>query len=98
MLLRAIVVAGCAAVLAAQSPKFAAPVRITAGDAFLGGKRLYPSPVWHDLDGDGRRDLVVGDLPGKLTAARGLGGLPTRYVADEPVLGAGGEALKFHNW
>ena len=51
---------------------FKAPVRLKAGDKWLGENRLYPSPVLHDLDGDGLPDVVIGDLFGKVTVATRL--------------------------
>jgi hypothetical protein len=83
----------------AQSPTFADPVRLQAGDALLGEGRLYPSPVWHDLDGDGRLDIVVGDLRGHLTVARGVlvDGRPG-YLKEEKVLGADGKIVDLKNW
>ncbi|MBL8756468.1 MAG: hypothetical protein JNK15_24450 [Planctomycetes bacterium] len=88
----------CAASAAAQSPDFAPPVRLMAGDKFLGGGRMYPSPVWHDLNGDGVLDVVVGDLPGRLTVAYGARGAATTYGPDEKVLGADGKQVDLHNW
>jgi hypothetical protein len=92
----------------AQSPTFAPPVRLKAGDEFLGHKdpfdqngkreRLYPSPVWHDLDGDKLADLVVGDLRGYLSVAKRRPGTPATYGPEEKVLGADGKELKLHNW
>jgi hypothetical protein len=55
------------AVAMAQAPEFAAPVRIEAGAKLLGENRLYPSPMLHDVNGDGLLDVVVGDLRGKIT-------------------------------
>ncbi|MCC6465936.1 MAG: hypothetical protein IT463_11405 [Planctomycetes bacterium] len=84
--------------LAAQS--FEAPTRIKAGEKFagheLGGRdRLYPSPALHDLDGDGKREIVIGDLFGGLTYLS-----PTKDGwGEEKVLnGADGKPLKFNNW
>ncbi|MCA8957948.1 MAG: hypothetical protein KDC87_17870 [Planctomycetes bacterium] len=93
--------AGCALLLAAggtpgDPPKFAAPKRIKAGDKFLGEGRLYPSPVLHDIDGDGRADLVVADLIGKVTfAKRNQSGA---LAAEAAVNDRDGQPLKFHNW
>ena len=46
------------AALAAQapppSPTFADPVRLEAGGKLLGENRLFPSPVFQDMNGDGR--------------------------------------------
>jgi hypothetical protein len=85
----------CAAAAAAQSPQWAPPIRLMAGDQFLGGGRLYPSPVWHDLDGDGTADLVVGDLRGHLTVAKRNG---KGYAKEEKVLGADGKIVDLKNW
>ena len=82
----------------AQSPTFAAPVRLKAGDVFLGENRLYPSPVYHDLDGDQCTDIVVGDLRGHLTVAHGVPGKRGTFGAEEKVLGADGQILDFGNW
>ena len=90
-------VAGGALALAGpeDTANFAPPVRITAGDALAGAGRYYPSPVVHDVDGDGRPDLVIGDLMGKVTVAlRAENGL----AAEQPVLDRDGAPLKFHNW
>jgi hypothetical protein len=89
------------ATLAAQAPPplptFAEPVRLKAGDKFLGEKRLYPSPVFHDVNADGRADIVVGDLPGVLTVALREAGA-TAYAAETKLQAADGKQLKFHNW
>ncbi|HEX5053898.1 MAG TPA: hypothetical protein VFZ65_19120 [Planctomycetota bacterium] len=83
----------------AQSPTFAAPVRLMAGDKFLGENRLFPSPVYHDLDGDGLFDVVVGDLPGRLTVARRLpGDGPPKFAAETKVLAANGAQVDLKNW
>ena len=84
----------------ADGPKFAAPYRLKAGDAFLGARRLYPSPVIQDVDGDGMGDVVIGDLMGKLTVARcetGDDGAPA-FGRERPLKDRSGEAIKFHNW
>ncbi len=99
--------AGCVVLLHSQvpaqdpgQPRFAAPKRIHAGDGFLGEGRLYPSPVLHDIDGDKRPDIVVGDLRGKVTVAcRETGDDKTvRFGAEKPLKDRSGEQLKFHNW
>ena len=86
-------------VAGAQAPQFAPPVRLQADGKFLGANRLYPSPVFHDVDGDGLQDIVVGDLYGSLTAARRVAGRDAkRHAAENPVTAADGKPLKFHNW
>lgn len=102
--------AGCAALLPSlaaarteaqtSKPQFADPIRIQAGDKDLGAGRLYPSPTMHDVDGDGVRDLVIGDLFGKVTWARGIKGTgaSVSFEAEKPLNAANGKPLKFHNW
>jgi hypothetical protein len=82
----------------AQTPAFAAPVRLKAGESFLGENRLFPSPVYHDLNGDRCTDIVVGDLRGHLTVAYGVPGKRGTFGAEEKVLGADGQILDFENW
>jgi hypothetical protein len=81
------------------TPRFAAPVRISAGDAIVGVGRYYPSPVLHDIDGDGLLDIVVADLFGKVTVAKRV---PAEngvaYAKEAPLLARDGKPLKFSNW
>ena len=76
---------------------FASPVRLMAGEKYMGAKRAYPSPVFHDVNGDGHLDIVVGDLPGALTVAlrKGAG---MEFEAEKKLKGADGQPLKFNNW
>jgi hypothetical protein len=84
---------------APPTSKFAPPVRLMAGDAFLGGDRLFPSPVFHDVNGDGLLDIVVGDLPGRLTVALRRKGADARaYAAETELMAADGKRIDFHNW
>ena len=90
----------CAAALAAQAPSpptFAEPVRLKAGDKFLGENRYFPSPVFHDMNGDGRADIVVGDLMGKLTVALRTGD-GVSYGGETKQLALDGKELDFANW
>jgi hypothetical protein len=70
-----------------------------AGDAFLGEDRLYPSPVFRDMNGDGLLDIVGGDLRGKLTIALRVPGKdPRAFAAETPMNAADGKPIDFHNW
>ncbi len=86
--------------LAAQedAATFAEPVQLSAGDAVAGIGRMYASPGFHDVNGDGLADLVIGDLPGRVTWAPRLAGDATGYGPEENLKGADGKDLKFHNW
>ena len=90
----------CAVIVGQQNgaPKFGEPKMLKAGDKNLGEGRLYPSPAFHDVDGDGLEDLVIGDLFGKVTWARQLGGDAVRFGPEQPMLAANEKPLKFDNW
>lgn len=78
-------------------PEFNPPVRLKAGDKYIGEKRSYPSPVLRDMNGDGHLDLVTGDLRGLLTVALRKGeGL--EFEPESELKGADGKPLKFDNW
>ena len=79
-------------------PRFAKPVRLEAGDKFMGEGRLYPSPVVRDMNGDGRADVVLGDLIGKVTVAHRETGDSIAFGSDKPLKDRSGEQLRFHNW
>ena len=78
--------------------RFQPPVRLMAGDGFLGAKRLYPSPALHDVNGDGRADVVIADLPGRPTVAYALADERLTFGPEEPLLATDGEKLDFNNW
>ena len=105
--LRWLVAAGCSALgastdaIAQNDPSaatFAAPVRLKAGDKLLGENRLFPSPVFHDVDGDGRLDIVVGDLIGRMTVALRKPGKELAFGEETKLLDAAGKEIDFHNW
>ena len=79
--------------------EFAPPVRLKAGELYLGEARMYPSPVFHDMNGDGSSDLVVGDLVGRLTVALRLkDSTQLKFGHESRLKAADGQDLKFNNW
>ena len=76
VLLPACLAAGItAAPILAQQPEFEAPVRLKAGGEYIKTESPgWASPCWFDVDGDGKRDLIVGQFAGgKMKVYRNLG-------------------------
>ena len=84
------------AVLAAfpQEPRFHAPVRMEAdGKPISVEAPGYASPCWADVDGDGNKDLLVGQFhKGKIAVHRGLG---DGKLASRAWFEAGGKLAEF---
>ena len=62
---------------------FETPVRLKGGDASVRVESPgYACPTWADVDGDGKKDLIVGQFAGgKMRVFKGLGG--TKFAAGE---------------
>lgn len=59
---------------AAAGDEFEAPVRLEAGGAVVDTAVGHAAPLLHDLDRDGKRDLLVGQFgEGKLKVHRNVG-------------------------
>lgn len=76
-----------------QEPQFEAPVRLRAGDAYVQVEKPgYACPCWFDVDGDGAKDLIVGQFAkGKMKVYRNLGG---GKLAEGEWLEAGGDVAE----
>jgi hypothetical protein len=61
--------------LAPQGPQLGEPVRLKAGDEYIKVEDPgFAAPSFFDTDGDGRKDLVVGQFKdGKIKVYRNLG-------------------------
>lgn len=77
---------------------FADPVSLTSSKAQLGGKVRYPSPRLVDIDGDGAREMIVGDLSGFLRVARLAAGEDALAWGELAPFTTDGRELKFNNW
>jgi hypothetical protein len=75
---------------------FQKPVRLEAAGAIIdsGPQWAHSGPCFHDIDGDGRRDLLVGDFSGQFQLYRNAGtDTDPKFSAGE-WLQAGGEVAK----
>ena len=70
----------------------ALPVRLKAADGYVRTEAPgYASPTWHDVDGDGKRDLVVGQFAGgKIRVYKNTGA--GTFAAGEWLMAGGGVA------
>lgn len=88
-----------ARVVAAPSEllRFADPVELTA-DSSPTRAITYPSPTFHDLDGDDVRELVVGDRFGRITIREFVGGDADSAWTANAMRSVTGKPLKLTNW
>lgn len=90
---RGVAVVGALAATSIAQAKFGAPEALTTNGKSMTGI-LYPSPALRDIDGDGKSELLIGDLRGFIQVAEG-DGLAWGKLEQ---LKSGKEPLKLHNW
>ena len=80
----------------ANNSVFQEPVRLEAAGAVIdsGPHWAHSGPCFHDVDGDGRRDLLVGDFSGLFRLHRNVGTDREPTFAAGEVLKAGGIEAK----
>ena len=80
-----------------EAAKFAPPVQLTAGGKNHTGI-LYPSPTLYDVDGDGARELLIGEIFGTITVSdRAEDGAATAWTKARPMK-VDGKPIKLNNW
>jgi hypothetical protein len=81
------------AVCLLQDPHFTDPVRMKADDGYVRVESPgWAAPCWHDVDRDGKKDLVVGQFHrGKMRVYRNLG---DGKLAEGRWLEAGGQVAE----
>lgn len=80
----------------ANNSVFQKPVRLKAAGSFIdsGPQWAHSGPCFHDVDGDGRRDLLVGDFSGEFRLYRNVGTDREPKFAEGELLMAGGAVAK----
>ncbi len=81
-----------------QAPDlFADPVPLLRDGANHTGI-LYPSPVLHNLDGEGQPELLIGDLRGYITYSHRVPDGADHQWGPAKQVQSQGKALKLDNW
>jgi hypothetical protein len=83
-----------------DQPRFSTPELVLADGQALNAVEgmLFPSPVLFDIDRDGQRELVCGDLWGYLRVYENSGTEKQPVWGPAEKLKSGGEVIKVSNW
>ncbi len=77
-----------------SSPLFETPFRIRAGEEFINVDAYHAAPCYEDIDGDGLKELLVGQyLEGKIRVYRNHGTNSAPEFRDFSWLEAGGQVV-----
>ncbi len=83
--------------LGGDAALFAAPVQLTAEGEPI-ADMTYPSPTLFDLDGDGMRELVIGDIFGSVRVAEPQAEEAGLAWSACEKLQSDGKDLRLNNW
>jgi hypothetical protein len=92
--------AAALAVPAAAQGELEPPIRLEAGGAVIDTVKDigHSGPQFYDLDGDGLKDLLVGDFIGHVLVFKNVGTAKAPKFEAKGPLAADGEDVKIHNW
>ena len=90
----------CSPILAQESDELLPPVALKAGDKLIETSEhtAHSGPLLHDLDGDGKLDLLVGNFRGHIQVFTNVGTGTRPKLEDKGLLHADGKILKIKNW
>lgn len=96
----AIPCAGLALAAIASAQDLAPPVRLVAdGKPIDTGENIaHAGPLFADFDGDGVRDLLVGNFRGTIQLYKNVGTAAAPRFESKGLLQAAGEDVRIHNW
>lgn len=83
-----------------SAPSLAAPLRLEcdSGPIDSGAYRAHSGPLYADLDGDGKRELLVGNFKGYFQRYDNIGEAGAPELVSKGLLQAGGQDAFLHNW
>ena len=81
----------------ADSSQFGAAEQLTAGGKAMTGI-YYPSPTLYDIDGEQHKELVIGDLRGRIMVAQPSKGKAGLAWSELEQLQSNKKPLKLNNW